>query len=499
MVAAEYVLIGTAALNADQPARAGLLATAAAVAIGVRRLSESLGLAWIRRDLIVAFAHAVLRSRVSMTLPSALESLDACERVLGGSIPVTFGAGAAILVLLPSVATRLDGAHVIAAVAGMTLGGACLLASPYARRISNASFDAYDHLCVQLNGLLLGRDEIVSNGATNKLVANIDSVSHAWAARARWSQGVGGVLRRAPVVVGALGTLAILLAAQGAIHVQTLAPLGALVWAAIALVSAVVEGGQQRGRVQTLITVFTPMPATLKGQETLVHAKDFSLLTARALQFEYGTNGSLWARPVNFSLRKPNFIVVTGANGCGKSTLLRLLAGLLEPTAGAWTVEVQLGDAKPRHAVDLRLAYMPQRPYMDLEGSVLDALRFPGRDMAVSVATRVLSQVPIWGVLVHRAPEAPLNVRVSELSAGQKQWLAIARVLAEDVPLVLLDEPEANIDNAGIDALTEVLGALRSRSCVVAAVHDPRLIALADQVIALDGSSPNDLDARAVR
>jgi ABC-type Mn2+/Zn2+ transport system ATPase subunit len=158
-------------------------------------------------------------------------------------------------------------------------------------------------------------------------------------------------------------------------------------------------------------------------------------------------------------------VAVVGPNGSGKSTLLKLLVGLVEPWAG--TVAV-LGQA-PRRA-RLRVGYVPQTTVGDWAfpatvGEVvlmgrygrLGLLRRPGQADRAAVAS-ALEQVG----MVDRA-----GGQVGELSGGQQQRVFLARALAQQPELLLLDEPLA-----GVDALTErdiygLLGTLRDRGVTV--------------------------------
>jgi ATP-binding cassette subfamily C protein CydD len=172
-------------------------------------------------------------------------------------------------------------------------------------------------------------------------------------------------------------------------------------------------------------------------------------------------------------------VALTGPSGCGKSTALAVLLGFVTPAAGTVTVGGHnLSDVDP-DAWRRRLAWVPQRPQL-FAGTVLANLTLgdPGADPAS----------------VRRAAEAaaldvPLDTVLSDdgagVSAGQRQRIALARAFLRDAPIVLLDEPTANLD-AGTAA--EVMAAIRRLArgrTVVIAAHRPELVALADRVIPL--------------
>ncbi len=149
---------------------------------------------------------------------------------------------------------------------------------------------------------------------------------------------------------------------------------------------------------------------------------------------------------VDLSLAPGEFAALVGPNGSGKSTLLRLLLGLLRPSTG----EVRCFGSDPRHLTDRwRVGYVPQRGTLapDLPTTVEEV-----------VATGRLARRGFWR-FAHRVDRAavdhaldsvalrPLRKRpVSELSGGQQQRVLIAKALASEPLLLVLDEPIAGVD-----------------------------------------------------
>jgi ABC-type transport system involved in cytochrome bd biosynthesis fused ATPase/permease subunit len=112
-------------------------------------------------------------------------------------------------------------------------------------------------------------------------------------------------------------------------------------------------------------------------------------------------------------------------------------------------------------------------------------MRLLAPDAEGDVLERALVQVRLWPVLSTRSPGSPLDARIGSLSAGEKQRLALARVLARRSPLLLLDEPDANLDAQGLELLVTLLRELAPGRMIAVAAHTPRLIAVADRVLAL--------------
>jgi zinc transport system ATP-binding protein len=163
------------------------------------------------------------------------------------------------------------------------------------------------------------------------------------------------------------------------------------------------------------------------------------LIRAEHVSFAYGDERVV--NDVTLSVRHGEFLALVGPNGSGKTTLLKLLLGLLRPSSGS--IEL-FGSAPDRFRERWRIGYVPQRPALaaDLPATVeeivetgcLSRRRF-GRDRrAVDHALEVVGL------------EEMRRRRVSDLSGGQQQRTFIARALASDPELLILDEPVAGVD-----------------------------------------------------
>ncbi|MFE3546021.1 thiol reductant ABC exporter subunit CydD [Nocardia sp. NPDC059177] len=179
--------------------------------------------------------------------------------------------------------------------------------------------------------------------------------------------------------------------------------------------------------------------------------------------------------------------VLTGPNGCGKSTTLQAILGLIEPDRGAVQVDgLDVRDLDPA-AWWARIAWLPQRPVL-VPGTLLENVELlgggPSRDLArleeASVATgfdAVLDELrDRWDTVVGQGGTG--------LSLGQRQRLALTRVLAADRPILLLDEPTAHLDHAAEQRVLATLRALAADGATVVIVgHRPTVLAAADVVV----------------
>jgi heme exporter protein A len=184
---------------------------------------------------------------------------------------------------------------------------------------------------------------------------------------------------------------------------------------------------------------------------------------------------------VGFELAAGESLVVLGSNGAGKTTLLRILATLLRPSGGEVRV---LGAQLPGEAWKARgrIGFLGHEPllYRDLSGR--ENLRFHAKLHGLSGET---AEARIERLLTTIGMERRAEQRVAELSAGMRQRLAICRCVLHEPELLLLDEPDSNLDAEGRELARELIGPGEGRARVLV-THDPeRALPDADQVLRL--------------
>ncbi|OZE18749.1 Fe(3+)-dicitrate ABC transporter ATP-binding protein [Rhodococcus sp. 05-2255-1e] len=187
------------------------------------------------------------------------------------------------------------------------------------------------------------------------------------------------------------------------------------------------------------------------------------------------------------------FTVIVGPNACGKSTLLRALSRLLKPTGGAVLLDGKSISSYPAKEVARRLGLLPQTSIAPDGISVADLVargRYPHqkliRQWSTADEAAVVAAMNATGV-------TPLSARpVDELSGGQRQRVWVAMVLAQQTPLLLLDEPTTFLDIAHQIELLDLLAALNRENgnTLVAVLHDlNHACRYADHIIAMkDGA-----------
>jgi PrtD family type I secretion system ABC transporter len=214
-------------------------------------------------------------------------------------------------------------------------------------------------------------------------------------------------------------------------------------------------------------------------------------LTVEALTFSSrGVNdqrGRLLLKGIQFSLSPGQLLVIVGASASGKSTLLRLLAGLWEPQSG--TVRLDGADIAqwPRDTLGRYLGYVPQDVEL-FSGSVAGNIaRDPNPVNGDAQAIVLAAQRAGVHEMILKLPngyETDIGDSGEALSGGQRQAIALARALYGDPRLVLLDEPNANLDADGERQLnTALLQLKREGVTVVVVTHRQPVLTIADRVM----------------
>ena len=187
---------------------------------------------------------------------------------------------------------------------------------------------------------------------------------------------------------------------------------------------------------------------------------------------------------INLDILDQEFMVLLGASGCGKTTLLRIIAGLETASSG----EVWIGDRRVDHlpAKDRGISMVFQNYAIFPHLTVADNIGF-GLKMAKMDATTMADRIQENAELMHI--EQLLSRYSGELSGGQRQRVAVARALAMEPDVILMDEPLSNLDALlRLEMRAELKGVLqRSNTTAIYVTHDQvEAMSLADRVSVMD-------------
>ncbi len=197
------------------------------------------------------------------------------------------------------------------------------------------------------------------------------------------------------------------------------------------------------------------------------------MITLDHISVDYGSRRILDDLKLDFSDRC--ITAVMGPNGCGKTTLLRCIGGLLKPSAGNVLIDGRTVDTFTPRELARQLAFVRQQPQTDFEFSAFEIVlmgrnpyqrRLQNESQADwDIVERCMRQTGTW----HLRLSVP-----SQMSGGELQRVMIARALAQETPLLLMDEPVSNLD---IAHQLEVMRLLRAadRKTILIVIHDLNL------------------------
>jgi ABC-type bacteriocin/lantibiotic exporter with double-glycine peptidase domain len=469
----------------------------AVVAFGVTRVLRTAARIEVECDLYRALTRAWTAGDV-LSVPSVEPSRALFEgggealALVSNVIPALASDVVAVLVAAPILASLLPPRVLMVALSAALAMVVCLallrrMSAQIAERIGAARQRAVDLVSTALDGRL----ELVMQGAEHAHLARLEDALARYKGVARGSAVVSALLGRAPIAAG-IAAIAALVIVDGVARAEVASvivgqsvALAACVPPALGVVLGVHEIARAGEAVGALLAMLGVAPRPEMGRDGIAPAALPASVELDRVSFRYASEG----RPVVRELTAEwasSPLVLTGRNGAGKSTILYLIGGLRAPDGGVVRVGGRDLQAIDVHAVRENIAYVPQRPYL---GPPHATVRAALSQFAPSAdASRMIAALDRLGVLSELTARDtdPLAIRVGELSAGQRQRVALARVLLRDAQLVLLDEPDLNLDREGVRLVSELIEQLSKSGVMVAvAAHTPELTARAAARIAL--------------
>lgn len=201
-----------------------------------------------------------------------------------------------------------------------------------------------------------------------------------------------------------------------------------------------------------------------------------------------------------------SFTIIVGPNGCGKSTLLRSLCRLLKPSAGQVCLDGKNIHSYPAKTVARQIGLLPQSAVAPDSITVTDLVargRYPHQSLLKQWSRA--DEEAVWRAMTATGVTDLAQRAVDELSGGQRQRVWVAMALAQQTPILLLDEPTTYLDIAHQIELLELFRELNEKSgrTLVAVLHDlnhacryaSHLIAMRDGRIVAEGAPREIIDA----
>jgi ABC-type transport system involved in cytochrome bd biosynthesis fused ATPase/permease subunit len=465
----------------------------------VRAFVGSVAMGHVQAQLHVRIAESLLLRDLFRASPledadpeaALLDGIDVGARVGAALVPAVIGDAVAV----PLVAVVL--AHVLEP-SLLAVGGVAVLAAAavllISRRITmteaERAWDAQRPVTDRLVAILAGRLEIVGNGADGAMRAGVRAAAESWRLSVARFERASAVTGRLPLLLAAL-LVALVLVGRGTLPGKELALHAIVLAAALPPFAGVARGLHELTKCEVRVAPLARLLVEPKPE-----ASSNAIAAPRRVALEGATFRYAPALPDVLRAASCDFAVGTvtvlaGPNGSGKSTLLRLLLAIEPPREGRLVVD---GAPLAGDGANLRahIAYLPQRPFLSDRATVRDAFRLLATDLDDSAALTWLDRVGLVEKLRAKASADPLSVRIGQLSTGQRQRLALARIGVLDRPIWLLDEPDASLDADGIARLESLIEEERSRRLIVVAAHASGLRRVADRVITIEEAKISD-------
>jgi ATP-binding cassette subfamily C protein CydCD len=414
------------------------------------------------------------------------EGLHVAVSVIVNVLPNLAANAVAACVFAVVVATTQPFGIVTAAALGCALGAVWMVGlrrfiaraqarlNPLWTRLVDGVVDAID-----------GRLDIVSAGRTEAYSTSYRETVSAWKSARFRAELVATLAGRLPLLLTALAVGAGVVSqsmARGEPIGQMLANAALLASMAPAFVG-LAQGIQDLVRHTPKMRALEAMLAVdpIEPREFKAFDDPVSSVELRDVRYSYSQHrgeAREALRGVSFVWGRGELVALAGPNGSGKSTCLHAILGTARPQAGGvWIGGVPLAD------IDLeiwrsRIAYLPQRPYLPPRITTRSTLRFLDPQVPEDRLTHAMSRVGLGHL--------ELDFSADALSVGQRQRVGIARLLCSDRPIVLLDEPDAGLDSAGLALVAEICREMAETRMVLVAAHSEELLKAADRVIVLE-------------
>tara|TARA_Y100001958_G_C21219849_1_gene545243 strand:- start:935 stop:1708 length:774 start_codon:yes stop_codon:yes gene_type:complete len=208
--------------------------------------------------------------------------------------------------------------------------------------------------------------------------------------------------------------------------------------------------------------------------------------------YKYLAKEDFTLRNINLVIQKGKSIGIYGRSGAGKSTLLNLITGLIDPSEGEILVDGKKIINNYAYLTQ-NISYVPQDVFM-LDGNITDNIRF-GTDIESTEIKNLIKLVGLENLLesMKNKEQTVIGEAGQRVSGGENQRLSIARALAKNREILILDEPTKSLDRKNSEKIINLINQIKKNKTIICVSHDESVFEGFDEIFELsDGKLKNN-------
>lgn len=225
-----------------------------------------------------------------------------------------------------------------------------------------------------------------------------------------------------------------------------------------------------------------------KNEIDLANFKFSKEIILNKVFYKYAAKEDFTLKDINLVIQKGKSIGIIGGSGAGKSTLLYLITGLISPSQGELLVD---GKKITNNSYNLtqNISYVPQDVFM-LDGNITNNISF-GSDIKPANIKNLIKMVGLENLVVsmHDKELTMIGESGQRVSGGENQRLSIARALAKDREILILDEPTKSLDKRNTDKIIDLIKQIKKNKTIICVSHDKSVLKDFDEVFILSNGS----------